>query len=211
MRDPGPDQRERTTARPADSSSRADADAVALLVEEARLEHDRAMMRLETVDDRAMRSVRTALLVVGFVASAIGIAGPEAVASVSTGVVLWLTLGVTALLAATLRGIDVYRVSAPPEPGHPSLEAVSRTGMTYSDTARRSIDRRETMTRTIDDRINTRVVGLNRVLSCLRVGIGSLSVAAGAFVLSTGYGVGGSVAAMVVGLAGVLVAVAGRR
>lgn len=179
-----------------------DADALSTLLVEARLAYDREVATLEAIDDRAMRAVRTAVLLVGFVASAVGVAGPAAVGAAAVGVVVWLGLGVGALLAAILGGIRVYSGGVR---RRRSLRPNALAGTAHSTATRALIDRYEAMARAAADEIESNGRWLARVQWLLRAGTVSLSVAAGAFVLSEGYGVDGNFAAVVLGVAALLV------
>lgn len=86
----------------------ADDDARELALREARRQLDNQVQIVEGIDDKAMRTVRTAVLILGFVASTLGIAGPDALRGLSLIPLLLLSFGVLCLFTAALTGIGTY-------------------------------------------------------------------------------------------------------
>lgn len=179
-------------------------------LEAARQAYGREVAALEAINEKAMRSVRTSVVILGFVSSAVGVAGPDAVGTLSVGVALSLALGVCALLAATLCGLGL--LTATERPSGPGLSFRERPvgGEPNSPPATsRLLEEYEVMIRVVEETVDAHASGLTRVQRLLAAGIVSLSVAAGAFVLSEGYGVDGNVAAAGLGVAALVVASAG--
>lgn len=70
---------------------------------------------LSDIDDKAMRSVRTALILVGLVVSAVQISGgPDSVSNLGRAAFTAGATGVILLLCSILTGIYTYAVSDPP-------------------------------------------------------------------------------------------------
>ena len=80
-------------------------------VEESRREYDKKVETMEEIDDKAMRSVRTAVILVGLVVSALSVSGPSAVGEISTLPILSATLGIGTLTVSITVGIGVYTVT----------------------------------------------------------------------------------------------------
>ncbi|MFW5948920.1 MAG: hypothetical protein ACOCSD_04920 [Halolamina sp.] len=204
-------RRRQDASRGATSSPPPGSGDAAVLVAERRLAYERAIATLDSIDDQSLRSARTAVLLLGFVTSAVGVAGPAALASVPPGVALWLAIGVLCLLGATLLGIDGDGGVLPRSTSSDSdRSAGSRSAdglfgddcVTADATERQLLVRYEWQVRTVHERIEARAAELDRVQSLLRAGIVSLAVAAGAVVLHASYGVDGNLAAAVLGLLG---------
>lgn len=87
-------------------SSRAKSLEVAL--SEAHRTFDRYVDRLEESDEKAMRSVRTSVLLSGLVASAIGLGGPESVSNFGLATVIATATGVISLVTSMVVGIGTY-------------------------------------------------------------------------------------------------------
>lgn len=69
---------------------------------------------MEEIDDKAMRSVRTAVILVGLVVSAVSVAGPSAIGEFSLFPILIGALGVVALAVSIIYGISIYSVTEYP-------------------------------------------------------------------------------------------------
>lgn len=91
-----------------------DQSSVADALVSARRVYDRQVATLENIDDKAMRTVRTAVLVIGFVAAAITAGGPGAAASLSPLAVLIAALGSAFEFAAAFVGVGIYTVTEYP-------------------------------------------------------------------------------------------------
>ena len=83
-------------------------------VEESRREYDKKVETMEEIDDKAMRSVRTAVILVGLVVSSVSVGGPSAVGAFSLPPVLVGAFGVVALAVSIIYGIGVYSTTQYP-------------------------------------------------------------------------------------------------
>jgi hypothetical protein len=81
---------------------------------ESRRVMDKQVATLESIDDKAMRTVRTAVLVLGFVASTAGIAGPDSLGEIALTTQVFLLFGVALLLVSAFIGIGTYTVTEYP-------------------------------------------------------------------------------------------------
>lgn len=81
---------------------------------ESRRTFDKSVDRLEEIDDKAMRSVRTAVLLAGLVASAISLGGPDSMSELGLLPVFTGAVGVICLGASIVVGIGVYAVTEYP-------------------------------------------------------------------------------------------------
>lgn len=97
----------------ADDGGRSESDIEALRVsrEESRAVLDHRLSLLNDLDDKAMRTVRTAVILLGILASAAGIAGPEALAQLSTLVSIFLIAGMAGLFGTIFAGLGTYTSS----------------------------------------------------------------------------------------------------
>lgn len=172
---------------------------------EARRAYGRAVAALEAIDEKVMRSVRTSVVVLGFVSSVVGVAGPDAVAALAVGVALSLAQGVCALLAATLCGIGLLTPTERPSGPDAPFQA-RMVGTAASPATSTLLDEYEAMASAVAETVDAHASGLARVQRLLAAGIVSLSVAAGAFVLSEGYGIDGTLATVGLWVAALLVA-----
>lgn len=91
---------------PAEAERRAPSDTAALRAtrEEARTILDHEIRLLNDLDDKAMRTVRTAVVTLGALISAAGLGGPSAVASVGAWPLRLFALGCVCLLVTILVG-----------------------------------------------------------------------------------------------------------
>lgn len=97
-----------------ESDDDADHRTLRLAVEEARREYGAEVDTLDEIDEKALRAVRTSVLVVGFVASAFGIGGPSAAAELSLYEVFTTGLGVGLLIVAIVMGAATAAVTEYP-------------------------------------------------------------------------------------------------
>lgn len=80
-------------------------------LDSARRVYDRQVAELQQIDDKAMRTPRTAVLVLGFVVAALTTAGPSAVSNLSVSPLLLGAAGVLALFLSATVGIAIYTVT----------------------------------------------------------------------------------------------------
>jgi hypothetical protein len=83
-------------------------------VEESRREYDKKVETMEEIDDKAMRSVRTAIILVGLVVSAVSVGGPDSIGRFAILPVLVGALGVVALIISVVYGIGAYSATQYP-------------------------------------------------------------------------------------------------
>lgn len=88
-----------------------DQDTLIHAIEESRRNFDKQVAELEQLDDKAMRTVRTAILLIGFLVSAVGIAGPSAFTEIGIVPSLLVGIGAFALFASALVGVGTYSTS----------------------------------------------------------------------------------------------------
>lgn len=96
--------------------------------EESRAVLDHEIAILNDIDDKAIWTVRTAVLIIGLVVSAASITGNRGV-STPTPVKVSAGLGVSVLLASLVSGVMTYSIAAP-EPG---ISAQYRTAVLDED------------------------------------------------------------------------------
>lgn len=80
-------------------------------LEESQRSYDRQVEQLQDIDDKAMRSVRTAVLVIGFVVSAVGVTLRNGTVSLGLGPTLFTGLGVFFLTVTVVAGIGTYSIT----------------------------------------------------------------------------------------------------
>ncbi len=85
-----------------------------VILEELRREYDQKIEQLELIDKKAIQSVRTAVLVIGFIIAAAGIATREGDVSVGWIPVAAATIGLLLLIATVLIGSAVYLITEYP-------------------------------------------------------------------------------------------------
>ncbi|WP_153952751.1 hypothetical protein [Halosegnis longus] len=95
--------------------ARPDSDVLPELLTAARRKYDRKYNRLEAIDDKSMRTARTVVIVLGFVASAVAVSGPDAVGSLNPIALLTGGLGVLSLLVAGIVSVGIYAETIVPE------------------------------------------------------------------------------------------------
>lgn len=83
-------------------------------VEESRREYDKKVETMEEIDDKAMRSVRTAVILVGLVVAAVSVSGPRAVGETAVLPVLVGAFGVGTLTVSVVYGIGACTVTQYP-------------------------------------------------------------------------------------------------
>jgi hypothetical protein len=86
-------------------------DSTETLLSESRASYETQIATIESIDDKAMRTVRTTVLILGFLVSAVGIAGPDSVSNLSVFATVSSAVGVVGLLAAGVYGVGIYTVT----------------------------------------------------------------------------------------------------
>ena len=104
---------EDTSSEEADGPA-SDARALRLTCEESRAVLDRKYEVLDDIDEKAMHSVRTAIVLLGVV-SAVGIVGKDGLLAFGLLPGLVVGLGACPLLLSVLGGIVIYTVSGVPD------------------------------------------------------------------------------------------------
>lgn len=92
-------------------SSEGDVEALRLAREEARLKLDHEIHLVYETDDTALRTVRTAVVVLGVLVSAAGIAGPETIRQLPSVPLVLAIVGGASLLVCVFTGIGVLASS----------------------------------------------------------------------------------------------------
>lgn len=80
----------------------------------ARRVYDRQITTLDSIDDKAMRTARTAVLILGFVAAALTAGGPAALSEISTLPVAIAFAGVLGIFGAAFVSVGIYTVTEYP-------------------------------------------------------------------------------------------------
>lgn len=94
----------------------------------ARRVYDRQISKLESIDDKAMRTARTSVLILGFVAAGLTSAGPDALGSISALPVLTGGVGALGVFASAFVSVGIYTVTEyPVEVREGDLRAAGRT------------------------------------------------------------------------------------
>ncbi|WP_420182870.1 hypothetical protein ACNO8S_16420 (plasmid) [Haloarcula sp. KBTZ06] len=83
-------------------------------VEAARRVYDKQVAKLEEIDDKAMRTARTGILVMGFIAAALTNAGADAVSSLPNTAAIAGGLGTAAVVASSFVSIGIYTMTEYP-------------------------------------------------------------------------------------------------
>lgn len=180
--------------------STSDVDALESAVEESRREYDKKVASMEEIDDKAMRSVRTAVVVSGFVASAVGIGGPGAVGNVSLLPMVFGATGVALLAVVIVGGIGVYSVTEYPSGIGPSHRTdVITGGYEYAEWLVDLLNEYSRWSHEIESEIARNQFYLEVVQFSLLCSVLSLLTSSGMIVFQTAYGVSPSVT-FVIGL-----------
>ena len=93
----------------------SDNGALRLTRKESRAVLERKYEVLEDIDRKAMHTVRTAIVLIGVVVSAAGIAGADGLAAFGLFPVLLVVAGTFSLLLSFLGGVVIYAVSGVPD------------------------------------------------------------------------------------------------
>lgn len=177
----------RSDTLPADISA---TEALENAVEESRREYDKKVETMEEIDDKAMRSVRTAVILLGLVVSAVSVAGPGAVGEVAVLPVLVGALGVVALTVSIIYGIGTYSATQYPTGiGPMHRNDVITGGYSHDEWFLSMLDEYDDWSMEIADEVSKNLGYLEVVQFSLSVGVIALLVSAGMVVLKTAYGI----------------------
>ncbi|WP_436932348.1 hypothetical protein [Halosimplex halobium] len=91
-----------------------DGDARSEALAGARRVYDRQVATLENIDDKAMRTTRTAVLILGFIAGALTAAGPASVSDLSLVPAIIGSFGTVAVFGSAFVGVGIYTVTEYP-------------------------------------------------------------------------------------------------
>jgi hypothetical protein len=143
-----------------------------VVLAEARREHQAEVATIEEIDDKALRASRTAVLVVGFVVSALGIAGPSGIKEIDSMFLFLFGVGSLLLVTAALTGVITASVSRYPSGVgedfmHDSMGAEHPPELTY----RKTIHQYHQMTNEVADEVDTNEELLSVVQMTLGVGV----------------------------------------
>jgi len=174
-------------ALPADTSA---TEALANAVEESRREYDKKVETMEEIDDEAMRSVRTAVILVGLVVSAVSVGGPSAVGEVTVLPIFTGSVGVVALTTANVSGIGVYSVTEYPTGiGSTHRTEVITGGYGTDEWAVILLDNYDEWSRIVTEEVERTARYFEVVQFVLSLGVVSLLVSATMVVFRVAYGV----------------------
>lgn len=188
---------------PDDSSPTDSPDPAALevLLAETRREHEEEVATLDEIDDKALRSSRTAVIVVGFVISAAGIAGPGAVNVTPLPNLIVMGLGVVFLVASATAGIATASVSEYPSGvGRRFVRDGVEANPSVAAARRKVIVQYRRMTDEVAEEVETNTELLDAVQLSLGVGVLLLATNAIAMVLEELYDVNPVMALIVAGV-----------
>lgn len=159
-------------------------------VEESRREYDKKVETMEEIDDKAMRSVRTAVILVGLVVSAVSVSGPRPVGDLSALSILVAAFGVGALTVAVAVGIGVYTVTRYSSGiGSPHRSDVVEGGYSYDEWLVEMLRQHDEWSEEIEDEIDASKRYLEIVQLSLLLGVLALLVAASTVVFELAYGI----------------------
>jgi len=82
-----------------------------LQLEESRRSFHRQVEQLKDIDDKAMRSVRTAVVVIGFVVTAVGVVTRSGRVDIGVGSAVFTGIGLLFLTVTVLAGIGTYSIT----------------------------------------------------------------------------------------------------
>ena len=180
----------RTDAAEALPPTTSATEALANAVEESRREYDKKVETMEEIDDKAMRSVRTAVILVGLVVSAVSVSGPGSVGEFSPLTVLVGAFGVGTLAVSIAFGIGVYtatRYTAGIGSTHRS--DVIEGGYRHDEWLIVMLRQHDEWSGEIEDELRVNRQFLDLVQFSLLLGVLALFVAAGMIVLKSAYDV----------------------
>ncbi|MGB9932856.1 hypothetical protein [Haloarcula amylolytica] len=97
-------------------------------LESARRVYDRQISKLESIDDKAMRTARTSVLILGFIAAGLTSAGSDALSGLSLLAVVIGGVGALGVFASAFVSVGIYTVTEyPVEVREGDLRAAGRT------------------------------------------------------------------------------------
>lgn len=166
------------------------AEALENAVEESRREYDKKVETMEEIDDKAMRSVRTAVILAGLVVSAVSVNGPSAISKVGVIPVLVGGLGVGGLAVSIVSGIGAHTVTQYPTGIGPShREDVIEEGYSNVEWFVRMMNEYEEWSAEISEEMEQSLQYLEIAQFSLVLGVVALLVSASAIVTKTAYGI----------------------
>lgn len=156
----------------------------ALQLEESRRSFQRQVEQLKDIDDKAMRSVRTAVVVIGFVVTAVGVVTRIGNVSLGYGSAIFTGFGVLFLIVTVVTGVGTATITE------------YRTRLTEVERARleRPVDGPPQRTAELvriyhawldatEDELSESAASLGATLTALALGVTSLSIAGALAVL----------------------------
>lgn len=159
-------------------------------VEESQRGYDKKVEVLEEIDDKAMRSVRTAVILSGLVASAVGVSGPSALSSFTILPILIGCLGVVSLAISIVYGIGIYTVTRYTTGIGPTHRSdVITGGYTQEEWLVEMLYEYDDWSSRIEDEIDNNKFYLDIVQLSLLFSVISLITSASMIVLKVAYGV----------------------
>jgi len=170
--------------------ARSATEALENAVEESRREYDKKVASMEEIDDKAMRSVRTAVILVGLVASAVSVIGPSAVSATGVIPVLVGALGVGALAVSIVYGIGLYSATEYPT----GIDSRHRAEVIDGGYSRKEwfvqlLDEYDEWSDKIADELSGNLRYLELVQFSLALGVIALLTSASMIVLRLAYGI----------------------
>ena len=156
---------------------------------ESRRTFDKSVERLEEIEEKAMRSVRTAVILAGLVASAISFGGPDSVSQIGLFPVVTGAVGVISLGLSIVVGIGIYDATEYPCGIHGSHRVVVADGQhTHSEWLETVLDAYAKISDDVQVETNRNDVYLEIVQLTLGVAVVTLLVSSGMIVLKVSYG-----------------------
>lgn len=159
-------------------------------VEESRREYDKKVETMEEIDDKAMRSVRTAVILVGLVVSAVSVSGPGAVGEVSILPTFIGGFGVVSLVTSIVSGIGAYSTTEYPTGISSNHRAdVILGGYSGEEWFTYLLTEYDEWSGKIDEELSEVLQYLELVQVSLSLGVVSLLASASMIVLKRAYGI----------------------
>jgi len=156
------------------------------LLDESRASYRVQIETIESIDDKAMRTVRTTVLILGFIVSAVGIGGPTAVGDLSTPTMLVSLVGVGCLLGAGVYGVGTYTVTSY-EPGVGPKDRARAVRLESAETQRYLLEMYDRWARDISSEIEQNTTYLETAQWSLLVGSALLLYASLLFIGRTAF------------------------
>ncbi|MFC7081710.1 hypothetical protein [Halorussus caseinilyticus] len=174
-------------ALPPDASA---TEALENAVEESRREYDKRVETMEEIDDKAMRSVRTAVILVGLVVSGVSVGGPGAISGFSLLPVVLGALGVVSLVVSILFGVGAYSATQYPTGiGETHRNDVITGAYSHDEWFVNMIDEYDEWSEELAEETAKNLRYLEVVQLLLSIGVVSLLVSAGMIVVHRAYGI----------------------